>query len=119
MRSRNKLATSWLKKKAKRQTVFKTQYRKLKTYQHEPHQHLMVIPGVQEGVIISWSICVTCQVTYVTSKPSDKFHSFSYILEKGKEWKLRQLEGIPAFLSNEYSKMTNQLVMASLNLSKG
>ena len=38
------------KKKTNRQIiVHKTQHRKLKTYQHEPHQKLEVISGALEG----------------------------------------------------------------------
>ena len=47
----NKLTTPWLKmKKTNRQTiVHKTQHRKLKTEQQEPHQKLGVISGAPEG----------------------------------------------------------------------
>ena len=47
----NKLTSPWPKqKKTNRQTnVHKTQYRKLKTEQHEPHQKLWVILGTLKG----------------------------------------------------------------------
>ena len=46
-----KLTTPWLKKKkTNRQTIVqKTQHRKLKIQQHEPHQKLGVILGAPEG----------------------------------------------------------------------